>query len=234
MADALKVTFQSLKDLWDEFVFLIMLNVVWALSLLLAAAPLLLLGDANLLLALGLSLLLFIPVPIVTGALCFVTNQIAHEKATGWDTFFNGLRRYWRKSLVVALINVVVAILIAANLQFYSAVLEGNWTTFAVVAWIVVGIYWLITQIYWFPMILELQNEKVLLALRNALGLVLVSPGFSLLLAIILLILSILCIGLTIPLPLLMAVLLLLITNRATINRITTIREKHDAWAEDE
>ena len=101
-------------------------------------------------------------------------------------------------------------------------------------AWILLGIYWYIAQIYWFPMILELQNEKVLLALRNALSLVLVSPGFSLLLAFILLILAILCIGLTIPLPLLMAVLLLLITNRATINRVTTIREKHEARIKDE
>jgi hypothetical protein len=234
MVDALKVTWQSLKDLWDEFVFLIMLNVVWGLSILLALAPLLLLGSANLGLALGLSLLLSIPIPIVSGALCFVTNQIAHEKAVGWDTFVTGLHLYWRKSLAVALINLVVLVLIAANLQFYAVYLKGSWTNFAVAAWILLGIYWYIAQIYWFPMILELESEKVLLALRNALSLVLVSPGFSLVLAAILFIIAVLCIGLTIPLPLFMAVLLLLIINRATINRITVIREKHEAQSEDE
>lgn len=233
MVDALKVTWQSLKDLWDEFVFLIMLNVVWGLSILLALAPLLLLGSANLGLALGLSLLLSIPIPIVSGALCFVTNQTAHERAVGWDTFVTGLRLYWRKSLAVALINLVALILIVANLYFYAVWLEGDWTTFAVAAWILLGIYWYIAQIYWFPMILELESEKVLLALRNALSLVLVSPGFSLVLAIILFIITILCIGLTIPLPLFMAVLLLLIINRATINRITVIREKHEARSEE-
>jgi hypothetical protein len=234
MVDALKVTWQSLKDLWDEFVILIMLNVVWSLSILLALAPQLLLGSANLGLALGLSLLLSIPIPIVSGALCFVTNQVAHERAVGWDTFVSGLRLYWRKSLAVALINLVVLILIVANLQFYAVYLEGTWTNFAVAAWILLGIYWYIAQIYWFPMILELESEKVLLALRNALSLVLVSPGFSIVLAIILLIITILCIGLTIPLPLFMAVLLLLIINRATINRITVIREKHEARSEEE
>lgn len=234
MVDALKVIWQSLKDLWDEFVFLIMLNVVWGLSILLALAPLLLLGSANFGLALGLSLLLSIPIPIVSGALCWVTNQIAHERAVGWDTFVSGLRLYWRKSLAVALINLIVLILIVANLQFYAVYLEGTWTNFAVAAWILLGIYWYIAQIYWFPMILELESEKVLLALRNALSLVLVSPGFSIVLAIILLIITILCIGLTVPLPLFMAVLLLLIINRATINRITVIREKHEARSEEE
>jgi hypothetical protein len=53
-------------------------------------------------------------------------------------------------------------------------------------------------------------------------------------LAAVLLVLTILCIGLTIPLPLFMAVLLLLIINRATINRITVIREKHEARSEEE
>jgi hypothetical protein len=234
MIDAFRVVWQSMKDLWDEFAFLIMLNVVWSLSILLAAAPLLLWGSANLWPALGLSLLLSIPVPIVSGAICFVTNQIAHERAAGWDTFFAGLRRYWLKSLVVALANLVVLILIAANIQFYAVILEGNWTIFAVAAWIVVGIYWLISQVYWFPMILELESEKVLLALRNALSLVLISPGFSLVVVVILLILTILCIGLAIPAPLFMAVLLLLITNRATISRISAIRAKQEALKRDE
>jgi hypothetical protein len=234
MIDAFRITWQSTRDLWDELVFLIMLNVVWSLSILLAAAPLLLWGLANPLPTLGLSLLLSIPVPIITGALCFVTNQIAHEKAVSWDTFFAGLRRYWLKSLVVALTNLAVLILIAANIQFYAFILQGSWTVFAVAGWIVLGIYWLISQVYWFPMILELESEKVLLALRNALSLVLVSPGFSLVLIVILFILTILGIGLTVPVPLFMVVLLLLITNHATISRIAAIREKHEARKRDE
>ena len=234
MIDAFRVTWQSIKDLWDEFVFLIMLNIVWSLSILLAAAPLLLWGLENPLPTLGLSLLLSIPVPIITGALCFVTNQIAHEKAVGWDTFLAGLRRYWLKSLAVAVINLLVLILVAANIQFYAFILQGSWTALAVAGWIVLGIYWLISQVYWFPMILELESEKLLLALRNALSLVLVTPGFSLMLIVILFILTILGIGLTVPVPLFMVVLLLLITNHATISRIAAIRKRHEARKRDE
>ena len=68
--------------------------------------------------------------------------------------------------------------LIAVNIQFYALVLQGTWTNFAVSIWVIIGIYWLIVQVYWVPMLLELENEKVLLSLRNALALPLVTPGF--------------------------------------------------------
>jgi hypothetical protein len=234
MFDALVVTWQSLKDFWDEFALLIMLNIIWSLSVVLAVAPLFLWGSTNPLLALASSLVLLFPLPIVSGALCFVTNQVARDKAIGWGTFATGLRRYWLKSLIVALINLVILGLIAFNIQFYAFAVTGAWTAFAVIAWVVVAILWLIIQIYWFPMILELESEKVLLALRNALGLMLLSPGFSLMLAMILAILATLCILLTAPAPLLMASLLLLISNHATRHRLDHIRQKHLSRETDE
>jgi hypothetical protein len=226
MIDAIRVTWESLKDLWEDLIFLIMLNLVWTLALLLVLSPLFLWGGTNPILALALSLVLFLPVPVVSGALCFVTNQISRGNAVGWETFATGLRRYWLKSLVVALINLIVLGLLVTNLQFYAFVLQGAWTKFALSAWIIVGIYWLIVQIYWFPMILELESEKVLEALRNALALVMISPGFSLGMAIILIVLAVLCIVLTVPLPLFMAVLLLLVINRATRSRLDLVRRK--------
>jgi hypothetical protein len=234
MADAFRITWQSLKDLWDEFVLLIMLNVVWSLSILLMIAPLLLWGGSNPIPAIALSFLLFWPLPIISGALCFVTNQIARGKAVGWGTFAAGLRRYWAKSLGVAVINLVVIALIVSNIQFYGFMLQGMWTNFALSIWLVIGLYWLITQIYWFPLILELKSEKVLEALRNALALVIVSPAFSIAAAIILAVLTVLCIVLTVPLPLFMTALLLLISNRATRNRLGHVRKKREGWEKEE
>ena len=234
MADAFRITWQSLKDLWDEFVLLIMLNVVWSLSILLMIAPLLLWGGSNPIPAIALSFLLFWPLPIISGALCFVTNQIARGKAVGWGTFAAGLRRYWAKSLGVAVINLAVIVLIISNIQFYGFILQGMWTNFALSIWLVIGLYWLITQIYWFPMILELESEKVLEALRNALALVIVSPAFSIAAAIILAALAVLCIVLTVPLPLFMTALLLLISNRATRDRLVHVQKRRKAWEEEE
>jgi uncharacterized membrane protein YesL len=228
MIDALRVAWQSLKDLWEEFTLLILMNIVWSLVALLALAPLLLLVGSDPILGLILSFVLFWLVPIVTSALCFVSNQVVHGIAISWATFAEGLRRYWLKGLIVTLISLVVLILIAINIQFYAVELQGAWTNFAVSLWVIVGIYWLVVQIYWFPMLLELKSEKVLVSLRNALALPFVSPGFSLTILLVLIIVTILCIVLTVPLVLFMAALLLLIVNRATRNRIEMIQRKRE------
>ena len=234
MIDALRVAWQSLKDLWEEFVLLILMNIVWSLTALLAAAPLLLLGGTDLVLGLALSFALFWLLPIVNGALCFVTNQVIHGNAVGWGTYARGLRRYWLKSLIVTIISLVILILIAINIQFYAVMLQGGWTNFAVSIWAIIGIYWILVQIYWFPMLLELEDEKVLVSLRNALALPIVSPGFSLTILLVLILLAILCIVLTVPLVLFMAALLLLIANHATRNRIEMIQRKHERRQGDE
>lgn len=234
MIDALKVIWQSLKDLWEDFVLLIMMNILWSLAALLAIAPLLLLGGSDPILGLVLSFVLFWLLPIATGALCFVANQVVRGNAVGWGTFATGLRRYWLKSMIVAAISLVVLALIAVNIQFYAVVLQGAWTLFAVSIWFILGIYWLIVQIYWFPMLLELENEKVLLSLRNALALPLVTPGFSVTVFLALVLLAVLSIVLTVPLPLFMAALLLLIANRATRSRIEIVQRKRERWQGDD
>jgi uncharacterized membrane protein YesL len=234
MIDALRVTWQSLKDLWEDFVPLIMMNIVWSLVALLASAPLLLLGGTDPILGLALSFVLFWLLPIVTGALGFVTNQVSRGNAIGWGTFATGLRRYWLKSLGIAVISLVVLALIAINIQFYALVLQGTWTNFAVSIWAIIGIYWLLVQIYWFPMLLELEDEKVLLSLRNALALPFITPGFSLAMFLVLVVLAVLCIVLTVPLLLFMAALFLLIANRATRSRLEVVQRKRERWREDE
>ena len=233
MIDALRVAWQGLKDLWEEFVLLILMNIIWSLVALLVIAPLLLLGGSNPSLGLALSFVLLWLLPVTTGALCFVTNQVVRGNIIGWGTFATGLRRYWLKSLIVAAISLTALALIAINIQFYAFVLPGTWTNFAVSIWAILGIYWLIVQVYWFPMILELENEKVFLALRNALALPLITPGFSLTILLVLIVLAILCIILTVPLALFMAALLLLIANRATRSRIEMVQRKHERRQED-
>ncbi len=226
MIDAATVVWASIKDLWDELVLLVILNLIWAGSALLASAPLLLFGTTRPILGLILSFILFWGFPIVTGALCFVANQQAHGVAIGMGTFVTGLRQYWVKSLIVGLINLLALGLLFLNIQFYALVMEGSWTYFAVAAWVLVTLYWSIVQIYWFPFILELESEKVFVALRHALMMVIISPGFSLAMAILLAALTILCIVLTVPVPLFMASLLLLIVNRATHNRLDFVQRK--------
>ncbi|MGD2205733.1 MAG: hypothetical protein PVH17_03045 [Anaerolineae bacterium] len=226
MIDALRVVRFSLRDYWDEFVWLILLNLLWTLVAVLPLVPLFALGNVAPAWVIPAGLLLALPLPIVSGALCFVTNQVSRGKAVDWQTFVQGVRRYWLKSLIVAGINLIALILIAANLQFYSAILQGSWTDFALSAWLVVGIYWLLVQVFWFSLILELKNESVLLALRNALAMVIVTPGFTLTLAVVMVALGALCVVLSVPAVLMLASLFLLIANHATRSRLAYIQKE--------
>jgi hypothetical protein len=226
MKDAFQVIRFSLTDFWDEFVLLVFLSVLWTLTVLLPTVPLFLLENVPLVLVLVLVVLLALPLPIVSGALCYVTNQVARGKAASWRVFITGVKRYWGKSLIVALVNLVALILLATNVQFYGVLLEGTWTIFALAIWVLVAVYWFLVQVFWFPMMLELQNEKLLLALRNALLMALATPGFSLTLAVIMIVLLILCVVLVFPAMLFMAALVLLISNHATRSRLAFAQKK--------
>jgi len=226
MVEALSLVWYSIKDFWDDFVLLVMMNMLWALAAALPLAAVWLLGARLPILALGLAVLLLLPLPIVTGGLFFVANQITRGVAVGWGTFVTGVKRYWLKSLVVALVNVVVLFLIGVNIQFYATVLEGGMVGFISVIWLAVGIYWLLVQAFWFPMILELENEKMGLALRNALLMAVVTPGFSLTLLLVAVILVVLSAVLTLPLLAFTTALLALMANHATRSRLAYARKE--------
>ena len=132
MIEALSLVWRSIKDFWDDFVLLVMMNMLWVLVAVLPVVPLWLLGGTLPILALGLAVLLLLPLPVVTGGLVYVANQFTRGVAVSWETFATGVKKYWLKSLVVALINVVVLFLIGVNIRFYASVLEGTWANVVV------------------------------------------------------------------------------------------------------
>jgi hypothetical protein len=228
MSGALRVVQLSLRGLWDELVLLALMNLLWSLCALLPTVPLFALPGLDLPPRLGLSLLLAVPLPIMSAGLCFVANQISRERAVGWHTLAEGLRRYWAKSLGVTLINLLVLVTIAANFQFYAVVLEGQepWALLAFAAWLLLVVYWSLVQVFWFPMILELTSEKIFLALRSALAMVVVTPLFSLTLGVLLVLITLLCLALTLPALLILASLFFLVANHATRSRLAFARKE--------
>jgi hypothetical protein len=226
MLDALSITWRSIKNLWDEFALLIGLNLLWTLVALLVAVPAFGLQNAGLYWVLFFTFLIILPLPVISAGLCFVTNQITHGIFVNWGTFTSGVRRYWAKGLLAALINLVVLFLIGVNIRFYLVVVQSAWANFALSAWAVVALYWLLAQIYWFPMLLEMKEEKLFLALRNALVMVIVTPVFSIVLGLIVVLLIAVSVLLTVPAALFLAALLLLIANHATRSRIARVRKK--------
>ncbi len=225
MLDVLRVARYSLADFWEELVLFIGLNALWSLAAVLPVAPWLLLENPSPWFLL-LSVLLAIPLPVVSAGICFVANHVTRAKAVSMGTFVAGARRYWRKALVVAAVNVLALLLVASNLRFYGVMLEGAWTNLALGIWLVLAGYWLLVQIYWFPIILEMEDDRVLLGLRNAMVLVIVSPGFSIAMGLLMLLLLVVGTLLTLPAVLLLASLLLLMANHATRSRLARMRKK--------
>lgn len=225
MLDVFRIIWFSIQDFWDELLHLLMFNLLWSLTVLLPSLPFFVLGTINLT-AVALAILLALPLPIVSGALCCVTNQVSRGLIPDLGMFATGLRRYWAKSLLVALVNVLAVVAVFFNLWFYGAVLQGIWTRVVVAAWLVASVYWLLAQIYWFPMILELESESVWVGLRNSLALVLVSPGFTLLLGLILVVAGVALVVLSLPAVLVLGSLFLLIANHATRSRLAQIQKK--------
>lgn len=225
MLNVFRIIWFGIQDFWDELLLLLILNLMWSLTVLLPTLPFVVLGSINLT-AVALALFLALPLPIVSGALCYVTNQVSRGLIPNLGMFTTGLRRYWAKSLLVALVNVLAIVVVFFNLRFYGAVLQGIWTRVVVAAWLVASVYWLLAQIYWFPMILELESESVWVGLRNSLALVLVAPGFTLLLGLILVVVGVVLVALTLPAVLVLGSLFLLITNHATRSRLAQIQKK--------
>jgi len=224
MLHTLRLVRYSVSDAWDELAVLVALNLVWTLSALAPALPVFFVENPAILIA--ISLLLGLPLPVVSGALCHVTNQVARGQVATWHLFVDGVRRYWVKSLAVAALNLLALAILLANLRFYMAVVQAAWSNLALSAWLVAGIYWALVQIYWFPMILEIQSERVLEALRRAAALVIISPGFSLSVGILALLVAVLCALTALPAIILMASLLLLLINHATRSRLALVQKK--------
>ncbi|MBN1660465.1 MAG: hypothetical protein JXA93_18850 [Anaerolineae bacterium] len=224
MLGALRILRYSISDLWEEFVVLATLNVVWSLSALVPVLPIFFVSNPIPLMA--TSLVLGLPLPVVSGALCHVTNQVARGQVATWSLFAEGVRRYWAKSLAVAGVNLLALAVLIGNLRFYTFVVTEAWANVALSAWIVVGLFWGLVQIYWFPMILEIKSEKVLEAMRRAIALVIISPGFSVLVGIVASLVIVVCALTAVPVLTLMASLLLLLSNHATRSRLASAQKK--------
>lgn len=134
----------KLVDAYDAASTLIVFNLLWFVV--------------------SLPLITLIP---ATGALFYATNQQAHDQFAGWRTFFEGFRRCFWQSWRWGLLNLAVIAVIGANLLYYSRGGE-NWMALARGIVIVIAAVWFLLQIHTFPLLLEQEQPRLRLALRNS------------------------------------------------------------------
>jgi len=161
MRDALRVFWGALKDTYEELFMLALMNVVTALLLL----------------------------PVVTGppamaGLWAAGNRVAQGIAISWRDYFGAFRKHFGRSWGLAGLHLAVLVIVASNLWFYvpgnnpfniSEQLSLVVRTF----WMAVLFYWVLLSQHLLPLILEQEDQRLRVALRNAFVLLMQRPGVS-------------------------------------------------------
>ncbi len=208
MRGVFRVFWEALKDFWDEMFLLLLMNIV--------------------------TVLLVIPVvtfPPALAGLWNVANLVAGGRTIGWRDYFEGFRRYFWKAWGLALLNILVAVVVLTNFWFYApgnAPFEINPT---VILWIraffvAAAFLWLVVQMYPMALLLEQEDQRLRMALRNGAVLFIANPGFTIVLALLLLVVAVISTFFPVLWFLITLVLFAVVCNKAVLHLLKSYREQ--------
>ncbi len=179
---------RSLADLWDNVLTLTVCNAMWALSAL-PGIFILFLGPNIIVLACAVAVLVASLGPSTAG-LFYVTADVTRRERVELREYFTGVRRFYRRGLVLAALNGVFLVLAYFNLAFYSSTeIAGTPISLLSILWVYLLVVWFTMQIYMWPLALRMEKLKIGLLLRNSALATFKYPFFSLLIALFLLLL---------------------------------------------
>ena len=186
----------ALRDWWDDWVNMAVINLLWWLCWLT--------------LALG---------PPATFGLYYVTNQLAQGKSLGPKGLLEGGRRYFGLSWLWFLLNLAAVLVWGVNYFFYAS-LTTAWAGFLQAFFLLLGLAWLLVQFYALPYLMEQEQKQLRLALRNGFLTALAAPGYTLVVAGVAAALTVISISAVVPLFLGGPCLLAALGNRAVRERM--------------
>jgi uncharacterized membrane protein YesL len=128
--------------------------------------------------------LLILTIPPAFAGLYYATNQLAQDEPVTRRTFFEGFKKYFLVSYGWFLSNGVVLSLLLFNISLGIQVSEKWLQILTGFYWILIVI-WLCFQIYTFPFLIQQEEPKLILAIRNSAILWLKHGIFNLSLSII-------------------------------------------------
>ena len=216
MRNVFRVFWEAIKDWWDELFILLLMNVV--------------------------TTLLLIPVvtfPPALAGLWNAGNRAAQGKAIGWADYFEGFRRYFLKAWGLALLNILVFAVVSANVRFYSPDIAPFEISDTASTWIsgffvAIGFLWLVVQIYLMPTLLEQEDQRWRVALRNSAVLFIINPVFTIVLALLLFLVAAISTFFVLPWVLITLAFFAVVCNKAVLHLLEPIRERMRAEKEEE
>lgn len=201
MGSAFKTIGRSFRDWWDEMFLMVGVNLMWALL----ALPVVTLFPASM------------------GA-AYLTYEKVHGRRVEFELFWKGFRSMFGKSWALGAINTVVTVLILVNILFYLQ--QPSWLFYLTIIWLYVLLIWMGIIVYVFPLAIEQDDKSIKLIYRNAALLALGRPVFTLIIALVQIILLAASIVLS-PLLLLVYIPLSnLISNHALMVSLQEVEER--------
>ena len=149
-----------------------------------------------------IAILLSLTVVLYPAALFGVYEQaldLSHGIRTGIMGFWQGFKRYWRKSLPWGLLNLLVLVILGFNVWFYRNV-EHPIALFLMVLMMFLLLLWLVWQFYAVSCFFLQEKKTLKIAWKNGWAIILLQPGYAILIAIVMLILLVLSLTTFIPL----------------------------------
>ena len=216
MRHVFRVFWEALKNYWDELFILMLMNIV--------------------------TVLLMVPVvtfPPALAGLWNAANLVANGKSIHWSDYFEGFRRYLWKAWGFALLNVVVLVVLFANFRFYAPgtapfSIDPNLSIWIRALFAGVALLWLVVQMYPMALLLEQVDQRLWVALRNAVVLLVASPGFTIVLVLLLLIVAVISTAFPVLWVLTSLALLAVVCNQAVLHLLEPFREQARAESEGE
>jgi uncharacterized membrane protein YesL len=172
---SLRIIGRSIVDWWDGWLDMVLVTIAWFL--------------AQFTIILG---------PPATFGLYYVVYNMINGEAHGLRGMFEGARKFFLKSLLWGVINLVVLVTIAVNIQFYGSIAAG-WGLYIQIVIVLMAVIWLATQFYALAYFMENEDRSLRVAMRNGVLTALASPLFTFVMLIFSALVAALSIGLIIP-----------------------------------
>jgi uncharacterized membrane protein YesL len=152
---SLQVIINGLMLWWDNWLMMVLLNWILALSW----------------------LTIILGPPVTFGVYYFGTLSLK-ETQPGIRDFYEGFKQYFGKSWLWMGSNILVILILYANFLFYSQ-MSGFASGVMVYISISLFVFWLMVQLYALPYYMLQDDKSLLLAWRNALFTILAFPLYT-------------------------------------------------------
>jgi uncharacterized membrane protein YesL len=152
---------------------------------------------------------------------------------TGIAGWWRAFRKYFWKGLLLSLANIAAAGVVGLNLWFYSQI-QTTWAPLLVIVFLFALVFWIVIQFFGIGYFMAQSDKSLWLSWKNGFLTILVSPGFSLVLGLFVVLLAAASFALLLPFFLGSIYLLILLAVLAVRNRLLVygVREQEETASE--